>query len=48
MDIATFESLIEKLEELYLGSLAEHVLETEHEYYDFDEIKQQLISNHDE
>ena len=44
LDMATFEQLMEKLEELYLGAMAEHVLENEAEFTDFEEVKKKLIA----
>jgi hypothetical protein len=39
LDIATFEQLLEKVEELYLGLEAERILEDESEFQDFETIK---------
>lgn len=43
LDISTFENMLEKLEELYLGLTAEHILENEKEFSDFEEIKKKLL-----
>ena len=44
MDISTFEELMEKFEELYLGALAEDVLKEEDTFYELKEIKADLLS----
>jgi PHD/YefM family antitoxin component YafN of YafNO toxin-antitoxin module len=43
IDIDTFEKLMEKLEDLYLGTSAEEVLENETEFYDFEKVKRDLF-----
>ena len=44
MHISTFEELMEKFEELYLGALAEDVLKEEDTFYELKEIKADLLS----
>lgn len=43
LDISTFESMLEKLEELYLGLEAEHILKDEKEFSDFEKLKKKLL-----
>lgn len=43
LDMNTFEQLLEKLEELYLGLEAEHILKDESEFSDFEKLKKKLL-----
>lgn len=43
LDMATFEQLLEKVEELYLGLEAEQILEDESEFQDFGKLKKKLL-----
>jgi hypothetical protein len=42
LDILTFESLLEALEDTALGKLTKEVLEDENEFVDLDELKDEL------
>lgn len=42
LDIATFEKMLERLEDLYFGSMAEEALATE-EFIDFDEANKKFL-----
>lgn len=43
MNIETFEELIEKIEDLYFGSLAHQNLQDKTKFQDFEEFKKKLL-----
>ena len=42
MDFVAFERFMEKIEDIYLGALAQQALATETEYEDFEKVKKEL------
>lgn len=44
LDIETFENLLEEIEDIYFGTLAEAALQQEQEHISHDEVKRKIAS----
>ena len=44
LDIKTYEKLLEKIEDNYLGTLAEQVFKHETKYHDLSQVKRKLLA----